>query len=92
MKSSINFRVVKGGLKFSGSPYSGGKLSLKNRAPNMVHLGAVRLNFRKRRVDSFEQNQYRPCDRTNDAELTPKPVSALHFRFYRIGAEPNLYP
>ena len=31
-------------------------------------------------------------DRTNDAELTPKPVSALHFRFYRIGAEPNLYP
>jgi hypothetical protein len=43
MKSSINFRVVKGGLKFSGSPYSGGKLSLKNRAPNMVHLGAVRL-------------------------------------------------
>ena len=31
-------------------------------------------------------------DRTNDAELTPKPVSAPHFRFYRIGAEPNLYP
>jgi len=22
----------------------------------------------------------------------PKSVSALHFRFYRIGAEPNLYP
>ena len=24
--------------------------------------------------------------------MTPKSVSALHFRFYRNGAEPNLYP
>jgi hypothetical protein len=43
MKSSINFRVIKGGLKLSGSLYFRGKLTLKNRAPYMVHLGASRL-------------------------------------------------
>jgi len=47
-----------------------------------------------RRAEKFSVTEkisvFSARDRTSDAEMTPKPVSALHFRFYRIGAEPNL--